>query len=80
MGGGTGGGSSGRAKFAAACLASDFAPFSSKVEPIGESFSTRRQTDGPMKDERMSTMYDGTAPAHIPPSHGRTRESSKGAP
>ena len=36
MGGGTRGGSSGRAKFAAACLASDFAPFSSKVEFLNE--------------------------------------------
>jgi len=51
-----------------------------KFELTGESFSTRRPTDGPTKGERMSTMYDETAPAHIPPSHVQTRESGADAP
>jgi len=53
---------------------------SSKLEPIGVSFSMKRQTDGPTKGERMSTMYDGMVPARILPSHGRTRESNTDAP
>ena len=137
VGGGTRGGLSGRAKFAAACLAledslthdqpiavltdsegfmtvssnwgsgrarlffviprmvtyllvssrffikewiSDSSLSSFKSELTGESFSTRRLADGPTKGETKSAMYDGMAPIHIPPSHGRRLESSTDAP
>jgi len=39
----------------------------SRFQLIGESLPTDGLTNG----ERMSTMYDETAPAHIPPSHGQ---------
>ena len=50
-----------------------------KSELTGESFSTRRLTDVPMKSETTSAMYDGMAPVHTPPSHGQGRESSTDA-
>jgi len=55
-------------------------PSSLKSELIGESFSTRRLTDGQTKVETMSAMYDGIAQVHIPPSHGWMRKSSTDAP
>jgi len=51
-----------------------------KSEPIGASFSTKRQTDGPMRVERISTMYDGTGLAYNLLSRGLRKESNTGAP
>ena len=51
-----------------------------KSEHIGASFSTKRQTDGPMKVERTSTMYDRMGLAYSLLSHGLRQESNTGAP
>ena len=55
-------------------------PCLSKSEPIGVSFSTKRQTDGQTKVERISTMYDGMGLAHILPSRGLRKESTPDVP
>ena len=51
-----------------------------KSEHIGASFSTKRQTNGPMKVERISTMYDGIGLAYSLLSRGLRQESNAGAP
>ena len=51
-----------------------------KSEPIGVSFSTKRQTNGPTQVETMSTMYNGMGLAHILPCHGLRKESNTDAP
>jgi len=55
-------------------------PFLLKSEPIGASFSTKRQTDGPTKVERISTMYDGMGLAYNLLSRGLRKESNTDAP
>ena len=49
------------------------------TEPIGVSFSTKRQTDGPTKVERISTMYDGMGLAYHSLSRGFRKESNTNA-
>ena len=51
-----------------------------KSEHIGASFSTKRQTDGLMKVEWTSTMYDGMGLAYSLLSRGLREESNTGAP
>ena len=88
--GGVGGGSSGRAEFAAACLTLEnslthdqpiavLTDSKGLMEPIGVSFSTRRQTDGPTKVERISTVYNGMGLAYSLLSRGLRQESNTGA-
>ena len=89
--GGVGGSSSGRAEFAAACLALEdsfthdqpiavLTDSKGLMEPIGVSFSTRRQTDGPTKVERISTVYNGMGLAYSLLSRGLRKESNTDAP
>ena len=52
----------------------------SKSEPIGVSFSMKRQTDGQTKVERTSTMFDEMILAYILRSHGLRRNSNTDAP
>jgi len=115
VGGGVGGGSSGRAEFAQGLMtvASNWvgegkdpllrhfpdgdilahiikvytrgsvwasSPCLLKSELIGASFSTKRQTDWPMKVERISTTYDGMDLAYNLLSRGLRQESNTGAP
>jgi len=51
-----------------------------KSEAIGVSFSTKRQTDGLTKAERISTMYDGMGLAYSLLSRGLRKESNTDAP
>jgi len=53
--------------------------FLNESEPIGASFSMKRQTDGQTKVERPSTMYEVMVLAHILPSRGLRRESNTDA-
>jgi len=89
--GGVGGSLSGRAEFAAACLALEdsfthdqpiavLTDSKGLMEPIGVSFSTRRQTDGPTKVERISTVYNGMGLAYSLLSRGLRKESNTDAP
>jgi len=55
-------------------------PCSLKSELIGATFSTKRQTDGPMKVERISTTIDGMGLAYNLLSRGLRQEMNTGAP
>ena len=51
-----------------------------KPEPIGASFSTKRQTDGRTKVERISTMYDRMGLAYNLLSRGLRKELNTDVP